>query len=160
VEIAESKFYENLHKEKYLNRNSFCSKHCAVTFNNKHKTKGTRRSKFEVWIEKQLTNDYPELEIDFNKTNAINSELDVYFPKLRFGIELNGIFHYEPIFGKDKLTSIQNNDERKFQACIENDIELMIIDISSIKYFKPEKATKYYIMIKDILSKKLCNYLV
>ena len=37
---------------------------------------------------------------------AINSELDVYVPSLNLAFELNGIFHYEPIYGEKKLNQI------------------------------------------------------
>ena len=81
----------------------FCSKPCSAFYYNTHKTEGYRRSKLEMWLEEQLTKLYPVLEINFNKTNIINSELDIYIPSLKLAFELNGIFHYEPIYGKDKL---------------------------------------------------------
>ena len=79
---------------------------------------------------------YPNLEIHYNRKDAINSELDIYIPELELAFELNGIFHYEPIYGAEKLQQIQNNDDRKFQACLEKGISLCIIDTSSLKYFK------------------------
>lgn len=135
--------------------NHFCSRSCAAKYNNAHKTKGTRRSKLEVWLEKQLTKIYPNLEIHFNQKDAINSELDIYIPSLNLAFELNGIFHYEPIYGKDKLASTQNNDKRKFQACLEQGIELCIIDTSSQKYFKPKTSQKYLNIILNIINSKL-----
>jgi len=133
----------------------FCSRSCAGTYNNTHKTTGTRRSKLEKWLETVLSERYSELNILYNNKEAINSELDIYFPDLKLGIELNGIYHYEPIHGKDKLESIQNNDNRKFQACLEQGIELVIIDASTFTYFKPDRAEKYFAIIKDILEQKL-----
>jgi DNA-binding XRE family transcriptional regulator len=132
---------------------SFCSRSCAAKYNNTHKTKGTRRSKLEVWIEEKLTFLYPDLKIHFNSKTAINSELDIYIPSLKLAFELNGIFHYEPIFGEDKLSQIQNNDSRKFQACIERDISLCIIDASSLKYFKEKNAQKYLDIIVNLIEK-------
>ena len=87
----------------------------------------------------------------------INSELDIYFPELKLAVELNGIFHYEPIFGNEKLQSIKNNDCRKFQACLEKQIELIIIDTSSLTYFKEENAKKFLDIIYNIISKKINN---
>lgn len=109
--------------KKSKTKNFFCTKSCSALYNNTHKIKGNRKSKLESWIEKQLILIYPNLEILFNQKKAINSELDIYIPSLKIAFELNGIFHYEPIFGKDKLTQINNNDQRKFQACLENGIE-------------------------------------
>lgn len=135
--------------------NYFCSQSCAATYNNQNKAYGIRRSKLEIWLEKQLSANFPKLEIHFNRKDAINSELDFYFPSLKLAVELNGIFHYEPIYGKDKLLHIQNNDNRKFQACIEHDIELCIIDTSSQKYFKPETSQKYLDIITNLVNMKL-----
>ena len=135
--------------------NHFCSKSCAATYNNTHKTKGNRRSKLEVYLEEKLKNIYSKLKIDFNKTNAIDSELDIYIPSLKLAFELNGIFHYEPIYGQNKLDQVQNNDNRKFQACIEQGIELCIIDTSHQKYFKESTSKKYLDIITTIINTKL-----
>lgn len=135
--------------------NSFCSKSCAAIYNNTHKTYGYVRSKLEKHLEKDLVEQYPFLEFHFNRKDAINSELDIYIPSLKLAFELNGIFHYEPIFGQDKLEKTQNNDKRKFQACLEKKIELCIIDTSGLKYFKPEKAKKYLNIITEIINNKL-----
>jgi len=110
-----------------------------------------------VYLEDTLIELYPNLEMDFNKTDAIESELDVFIPSMKLGIELNGIFHYEPIYGKEKLTQIKNNDSRKFQACIERQIELCIIDTSQQKYFKEETSKKYLDIITEIIDSKLLN---
>lgn len=136
-------------------KNLFCNHSCAATYNNKHKTHGCRRSKFEIWLEIKLRELYPNLEIIFNGKETINSELDVYFPTLKLAIELNGIFHYEPIYGKEKLKQIKNNDGRKSQACYEHGIEFCIIDISKLSYFKDANAQPYLNIIVDILNVKL-----
>jgi hypothetical protein len=132
--------------------NHFCSKSCGVTYNNKHKTTGIRRSKLEIYIENYLKSTHPDIEILFNNKTIINSELDIYLPKHKLAFELSGIFHYEPIFGKEKLSQIQNNDNRKFQACIEQGIELCIIDTSELKYFKEKNAVKYLNIILQIIN--------
>ena len=93
--------------------------------------------------------------MDFNKKDAINSELDIFIPSFNIAFELNGIFHYEPIFGYKKFQQIQNNDNRKFQACLEKNIELVIIDSSQLKYFKPKNAMKYLDIITNIINKKI-----
>lgn len=142
-------------KKKSKSGNSFCSTRCAAIYNNARKTTGTRRSKLEKWVEEQFSQNYPNLEALYNDKTTINSELDVYIPQLKIAFELNGIFHYEPIYGQEKLASIQNNDDRKFQACLERNIELVIIDTTSLKQFKPEKATKFWTVIQNIINNKL-----
>lgn len=138
-----------------LQKNTFCSKSCAATYNNTHKNHGTRRSKLEIYLEEKLKEKYPNLEIHFNRKDAINSELDIYIPNLKLAFELNGIYHYEPIHGPEKLTSIKNNDQRKFQACLEKQIEICIIDTSSFTYFKEDRAKKFLIIIGNIIDNKL-----
>lgn len=138
-------------------KNHFCRKSCAATFNNTHKKTGIRRSKIEQWLEEELIKLYPNLEIHFNRKDAINSELDIYIPSLHLAFELNGIFHYEPIYGEEKLKSIQNNDNRKFQACLQSGIELCIIDVSSISYFKPKFGYRYLDIITGIVNEKFSH---
>lgn len=137
--------------------NHFCSKSCAAKFNNKNKKTGTRRSKLETWLENNLISKYPNIEFHFNRKDAINSELDIYLPSLNLAFELNGIFHYEPIFGKEKLANIKNNDNRKMQACLERNIELCIIDTSSQKYFKERSSQKFLNIICNIIEQKLSD---
>lgn len=135
-------------------KNVFCSRSCAATYNNLHKTKGNRRSKLEEWLEIELNKEY-EFEILYNDKTIINAELDIFIPSLNLAIELNGIYHYEPIHGEDKLKQVKNNDGRKFQACIEHKIELCIIDSSGLKYNKPEKFMKFLNIINEIIKTKL-----
>jgi very-short-patch-repair endonuclease len=135
--------------------NSFCSRSCAATYNNKKKTHGTRRSKLEMYLEEELKSKYNHLEIHFNRKDTINSELDIYIPSMKLAFELNGIFHYEPIYGEKKLNQIQNNDTRKFQACLEKGIEMCIIDVSSLTYFKPTNAKKYLDIVCGLIDNKM-----
>lgn len=142
---------KDLRKTKY----TFCSTSCSAIYHNAHKTTGCRRSKLEKWIEEQLTKKYSILHIDHNKTDTINAELDIYIPSLNLAFELNGIFHYEPIFGEKKLSSHKTNDDRKFQACLEKHIELCIIDTSSQKRFTPNSSGKFLDIIAAIIDKKM-----
>ena len=135
--------------------NIFCNHKCAATYNNTHKTKGNRKSKLEFYLEKELPLLYPNLEFHFNRKDTINSELDIYIPSMKLAFELNGIFHYEPIYGEAKLDQIQNNDKRKFQACLERGIELCIIDSSKLVYFKESKAKPYLDIMINIINSKL-----
>ena len=135
--------------------NGFCSQSCMATYNNKHKTTGTRISKLEIWLQNELTELYPDLEIHYNRKDAIGSELDIYIPSLNLAIELNGIFHYEPIYGVDKLLKIQENDQSKSKACHDAKIDLCIIDTSQQKYVKPKTSQKYLDIIIKIINERL-----
>ena len=147
IEIRKTKSQIKLSKS----GNHFCSKNCAATYNNVHRKHGTRISKLEIWLQNELNKLYPNLDIVYNQKNIINSELDIYIPSLKLAFELNGIFHYEPIYGSDKLNQIQNNDNRKFQACLDKNIELCIIDTSHQKYFKIETSKKFLKIINDVI---------
>ena len=148
----------NCNKEFYkdlcaVSEKNFCTKSCAATFNNKNKTHGTKRSKLEVYLENRLQELYPNLDFIFNGKEEINSELDIYIPSLKLAFELNGIFHYEPIFGNDKLNQIQNNDSNKFQKCQEKGISLCIIDTSSQKRFTEQSSQKFLDIISKIIER-------
>jgi hypothetical protein len=133
----------------------FCNHSCAATYNNTHKKYGIRVSKLELFIKTKLSETYPDIEIHYNRKDAINSELDIYIPILGLAFELNGIFHYEPIYGADKLSKVKNNDSRKIQACVEKGIELCIVDVSDFTYFKKEKAMKYFSILNSFIKQKL-----
>jgi hypothetical protein len=140
--------------------NHFCCQSCAATYHNTHKTTGTRRSKLEIYLEEQIETYYPQLKCHYNKKDTIGSELDFYFPTLKLAIELNGIFHYEPIYGQDKLEKIQNNDEQKLIKCYELGIEFCIIDISSCKHLTQKQKDKYWDIVQSVIIKVLNRHVL
>jgi len=133
----------------------FCSQSCAATYNNLHKTTGARRSKLEAYLEVELTRLYHDLDIIYNSKDAIDSELDIYIPSLRLAFEINGIYHYEPIHGQDKLDSILVNDSHKFRDCIAGGISLCVIDTSRQGRFTISNSTEYVKIICDIIDSYL-----
>lgn len=136
----------------------FCNHSCLSKYINSHKTTGSNRSKLECWLESQLTKTYPTLKILYNRRDEIGAELDIHIPSLKLAFELNGIFHYEPIYGNARLLSAQTNDQRKFQACLEHKIELCIIDVSQIRgKLTDEKAIKFLTIIRNLIDSKLCH---
>jgi hypothetical protein len=141
------------------NWGNFCGKSCSAKHNNQHvKKKGDNRSKLERWIETKLNILYPNLEIHYSRRDTINAELDIYIPSLKLAFELNGVFHYEPIFGEDRLKSAKTNDERKFQACIENNIELCIINTTKLSgKFTDIKCEPYLKIVTDLINLKYCG---
>jgi len=149
------KIFRKKPKDMKKTKNNFCGHSCSATYQNTHKTTGTRCSKLEKWLSVKLVEKFPLIEFHFNRKDAIVSELDIYIPSLKLAFELNGLFHYEPIYGSDKLKSIQNNDNRKFQACLEKGIELCIIDVSKHTYFKESTCLPFLKIIEDIILLKL-----
>jgi hypothetical protein len=142
-------------KDIQKNTNVFCSRKCSATFNNKNKEYGSRRSKLEKWIENRLIELYPNLNILYNDKTTINSELDIFIPSLNVAFELNGIFHYEPIYGINKLEKIKSNDESKSKLCHENKIDLCIINTSKQKVFKQKSSEIYLNIITEIINSRL-----
>lgn len=134
---------------------NFCSQTCSGRYNNKHKTFGVRRSKLECWIEAKLKSSFPELDFQFNKKDAIESELDVYIPSLKIAFELNGIYHYKPIHGEKVLLRIQRNDENKKVHCKNKKIELNIIDVSSQIRFAESNSEKFLKLIEQKILNRL-----
>ena len=141
------------HKDYIRSKNHFCSQSCSAIYNNKHKTSGTRRSKLESYLEKELLKLYPNIDFIFNGKDIINSELDIFIPKYNIAFELNGIFHYKPIYGEDKFERIQNNDKEKLLLCEEKDIKLYVIDTSNQKHFKEETSQPFLNFICDKIEK-------
>lgn len=134
---------------------SYCGKSCASKYSNTHKTKGSNRSKLELWLEVRLKELYPTLTILYNDVKKIKAELDIFIPELMLAFEINGIFHYEPIFGESKLNKTIGNDAKKFKLCIENNISLCVIDSTELKYFKPERAQKFLDIITNIINENI-----
>lgn len=133
---------------------NFCSRSCSVTYHNTHKKYGGRVSKLEKLIQEYLVNRYQHLNFDFNKKNIIGSELDIFIPDLLIGIELNGIFHYKPIYGQEKLDQVKNNDAKKVQACLNLNIKLFVIDTSDIKNITNEELNRTKDIIDSIIESR------
>lgn len=73
---------------------------------------------------------------------------------MKLAFELNGMFHYEPIFGEVKLNQILENNNNKFQSCQKHNISLCYIDTSQQKYFKPKSSQKYLDIITTIINQR------
>jgi len=140
-------------------RNNFCSNSCHATYQNAHKLTGYRRSKIEEYLEKVITEKYPNLEVVYNDRTTLGGlELDIYIPSLKLAFELNGIFHYIPVFGateedkKSKFSKIQSKDIQKLKLCQEKGIEVCVIDISNLKRFYEKAAQPYAQIVFDTLA--------
>ncbi len=106
-------------------------------------------------METQIKLIYPKLELRCNDSKTIGAELDFYFPSLSVAFELNGPFHYEPIFGQKKLDATISNDKRKFHLCIERNIDLCVIDASKHRYFKEQHCKPYLDIVTKIIDDRI-----
>jgi hypothetical protein len=149
-------FYKRVSEISKKNNMNFCTKSCFAIYNNKHRKTGTRRAKLEIWLEGQLNKMYPDIKFDYNKVDdKIGYELDIFIKNLKLGIELNGIYHYEPIFGVEKFNQKQRIDKEKIKLCNENSIKLIIIDTRSQKHFSPKTSQKFL----DIITSEIDSIL-
>ena len=101
----------------------------------------------EKWVEGQIKTTFPILTVKFNDIKTIDLELDIYIPDLKLAFELNGIFHYKPIY-KNYLKTI-DNDQKKIQRCIDKGIKLIVIDISEQIKFTEQSSYRYFNHIAD-----------
>lgn len=128
----------------------FCSRSCSASYNNKNRDYGYRRSKLEEHIE-EVVRSKTNKKILFNDKSTIGSELDIYVPELKIAFEIQGVFHYQPIFGNKKFESIQQNDAAKRQKCKELGINLVEIDTREQTQFSVESSKKYIDTILDLI---------
>jgi hypothetical protein len=65
-------------------------------------------------------------------------EVDVAIPSLKLAIEWNGIVHFKPIYGEDKLLKVQNKDTEKLKIAANKNINLIVISdiVSNDKILK------------------------
>lgn len=117
-----------------------------------HKAGGKSRSQIELFVEEKLVKDFPNIKFIFNDKETIGSELDVYIPELKMAIEINGIVHYEPIYGQEKLTKVQNKDKQKMINCYNLGIELIVIPLGK-KGLSKKQTEEIYNEIHSIIEK-------
>jgi hypothetical protein len=135
-----------------IKTNVFCSKSCAACYNNRHKHTGTKRSKLECFLEKQLKLNFPALNFSCNTNRTIGLELDFYFSELKLAIELNGILHFQPIYGFEKLNRIQEIDKEKAKKCDQAGIKLHIIDVSREPHLTQKIKEKHWKAVKELVA--------
>ena len=128
-----------------------CSKKCGQLLGIFYKDWGSSRSKLEIAIEAHLVNLF-SFQIDYNKTDT-GYELDIFIPHLNQAIELNGIFHYEPIFGEKELLRRQRVDKAKAEECKKRNIDLIVINVSKDKRSKKVQTQRIQEVVKIISDK-------
>lgn len=85
-------------------------------------------------------------------------ELDFYIPKLKLAIELNGITHYKPIYGKEKFERQQRNDEIKRGLCKEKGITLIEIPLEDGVHY--DRYDIQHKRLKSVLQEYLKDYML
>ncbi len=124
----------------------FCSRSCSTKYQNSNKTKGFRRSKAEFLIESLIKNDFPNLNLISSDRNLLSNglEIDIHLPDIKLAIELNGPIHFQPIYGKDKFDKTVENDARKISQLTNLGYGIIVVDISSLGYWKTAEPKLIY----------------
>lgn len=137
-------------KQKY----HFCSKSCAGKWLSLNKLMSSDgRSIIEKYIQSELDGKFSNLNIIYNDRLALNGlELDIYIPDLRLAFELNGICHYEPVYGVDSFEKAKRNDKIKVRLCYEKGIELAVINT---RYNTKQNRKQYFNIIYDLIKRNL-----
>lgn len=136
----------------------FCNLTCFAKHTNnigKFQPKISKRSKLEKWLESNLVSQYPNIHFQFNKRKHIGHELDIFIPELKVAIEINGVYHYRPIYGEDKLNKIQKTDQQKVQVCESMGIDLLVINTTSQKTFSEKTSIPFLNLIKEKIEEKI-----
>lgn len=132
----------------------FCSRSCSSRYSQAHKTKGANRSMLEIFLEHRFSEIDLGYELRFNAKTAIQAELDIYIPALNIAFEINGVFHYKPIFSQEKFDKTLLRDKFKKSECFNKDITLYILDVSNDKDFNELDGLRYFDYILNII---LCS---
>lgn len=136
----------------------FCSKSCAITWNNRNLTEEQKISKMKKMYETSKKNgtlfrSIPEMEIEellspFTKIETSRKDIifpyqiDLYLPEYKIGIEYNGLFWHSEISGKRD----RNYHLNKTKLCQEQGIQLIHI-------FEDE-----WIFKREIVKSRLLNF--
>lgn len=136
-----------------LTKHNYCSRSCAAYWRNSHKTTGFRRSKLECFLEAKINQCFPSLTVSCNNRSILGVELDFYFPDIRLAIEINGIVHYEPIYGFKTFERIQNADQQKIIKTSELGIELIIVP--TVGHFNRKHAECVWDSIHTIIVSRI-----
>ena len=134
----------------------YCSSSCAASFNNTQKRK-SRRSKCEKMLFDMLINHFKNISITPNDKNMLSGlEVDIAIPSLKLAIEWNGIVHFKPIYGYEKLNKIKTLDAKKIQLANEKGINLIVIpDLVSSKAYVSEAFHAIRNIIENLNSEKM-----
>lgn len=121
----------------------FCNKACRMSHYNRHVLRpiGSQKSRAEHMLKEMIGVEFPSVAIHDNVRDVLPSglEMDLYFPRLRLAIELNGPTHYQPIYGEEALQKTQRKDVLKQQEMRNLGIDLIVIDISHLRNEKPTR---------------------
>lgn len=98
------------------------------------------RALIESHFQKKFKTIHPNWLI--NPDTNCPMELDMYCKELKIAVEYNGIHHYEPIYGEERLIETQNKDLLKKQMCEQLGVKFITIKCNT-------KSNTISVKIKD-----------
>jgi very-short-patch-repair endonuclease len=107
-------------------------------------------SKLEIYLFNSLLQD--GYRVDFHKEQTLSNtklQIDLFLPTLNTAIEVDGLSHFEPVWGHDTLSRNQGYDNKKTGLILGKG--LVLIRIKQLKDFSPSRAKVLYSELKTIL---------
>lgn len=107
-------------------------------------------SKLETYLLNQLLKD--GYRVEFHKEQTLSNtklQIDLFLPTLNTAIEIDGLSHFEPVWGQDTLSRNQGYDNKKTGLILGKG--LVLIRIKQLKDFSPSRAKVLYNELKTIL---------
>lgn len=114
-------------------------------------------SKLEKYILNQLLKD--GYAVEFHKEqNLANTKLqiDLFIPKMRVAIEVDGPSHFEPVWGDDVLKRNKSYDNKKSGLILGKG--LVLIRVKQTKDFSKSRASIIYQQLKNYLNNISNNF--
>lgn len=145
-------------RTKQSNSTLFCSKKCYFGYAKtiQKPKKFVTRSKLEIFIEQEIKTYFPNLEVIFN-AKFCHYELDIYIPSLNHAIEINGITHYEPIYGLQPFFKTRNRDILKKSICEDHNVLLDIVSVLESTKSNSNRE-KYWKIIRNLIESRIQSY--
>ncbi len=115
-----------------------------------HKTQNQIESYLKHWLKDtghEITSDDRKTH-GLRFTNNRGMEADIFVPDLKLVIEYQGIHHYEPIHGEERLKRQQTNDQEKREAFQKEGYVLIEIPYSEWQLGDSEQALRELILNK------------
>jgi len=114
-------------------------------------------SKLELFLLDNLLKD--GYKVDFHKEQILSNtklQIDLFLPTLNVAIEVDGLSHFEPVWGQQTLNRNKTYDNKKTGLIIGKG--LVLIRIKQLKDFSPSRANKIYNELVDVLDKIIKKY--
>lgn len=105
-------------------------------------------SKLELYLLDKLLQD--GYKVDFHKEQTLSNtklQIDLFLPKLNVAIEVDGLSHFEPVWGSDTLKRNQKYDNKKTGLILGKGLVLV-----RIKQFKDFSKARGDVVYQDLLS--------